>query len=315
VASLLLIDAGAGGVEIEDPAVVVPDGVEVWEGGRPVLRPDTPKGQVRPATATAATAGVTAPDDLLVVRALYPPMFPEESVARVRGALAALGAVGVAARAVPAADWAEAWKSHFRVIKVTSRLVVRPAWEQYQAGPGEVVVSIDPGLAFGTGTHPTTLLCLRLLEEARPAGQRVLDVGTGSGILAIAAALFGAGPVLAVDPDPLAVKAARRNVLANGVGDRVTVELGGAAEALGGPAAAGRTPPWDGALLNVATDLAVAFAAGLRRTVRQWAVVSGYPVGRRSEVAEALTAVGWDEARSTWLSEGGWGAVLVRKSP
>lgn len=121
-------------------------------------------------------------------------------------------------------DWAESWKQHFPVFRV-GRLVVRPSWEAYAAQPEDVVLTLDPGMAFGTGTHATTRLCLEALVDAmqaRPHG-KVLDVGTGSGILAIAAAALGAERVLACDIDPQACRVARDNALANGVAERVAI--------------------------------------------------------------------------------------------
>jgi ribosomal protein L11 methyltransferase len=141
-----------------------------------------------------------------------------------------LSPLGLEVRQVAEEDWAEAWKAHFKPLKVTDRLVIRPPWEEYAAQPGETVITIYPGMAFGTGRHASTLLCLRALEqvwEARPPGAgnpwQVLDVGTGTGILALAAARYGA-EVLAIDLDPEAVAAALENVRLNNLIDRVWVE-------------------------------------------------------------------------------------------
>ena len=121
-------------------------------------------------------------------------------------------------------DWAEAWKAHYHVLPIGRRLVIKPTWETYAPQPDQVVIELDPGLAFGSGLHATTRLCLELLEEHLRPGERVLDVGTGSGILAIAAACLGAAAVVALDNDPEAVRVARENVLLNGVADRVRSE-------------------------------------------------------------------------------------------
>ncbi len=133
-------------------------------------------------------------------------------------------------RVVHEEDWAEAWKGHFPVLRVGRRLVIRPTWREHQAHHGEVVISLDPGMAFGTGLHPTTRLCLAGLETwadaGLVAGAQVLDVGSGSGILAIAAGLFGASSVLAVDTDPLAVEIGRRNAELNRLGHVVQVRRG-----------------------------------------------------------------------------------------
>jgi ribosomal protein L11 methyltransferase len=123
-------------------------------------------------------------------------------------------------------DWANAWKKHYHVLRIGQRIVIKPSWQEHERQPDEVVIELDPGMAFGTGLHPTTRMCLRALEEHLKPGDKVLDLGTGSGILAIAAAKLGAGSVLALDNDPLAVKAARANVRANGVQDLVAVEHG-----------------------------------------------------------------------------------------
>jgi ribosomal protein L11 methyltransferase len=141
-----------------------------------------------------------------------------------------LSPLGLEMRQVAEEDWAEAWKAHFKAQKVTDRLVIRPPWEDYAPSAGEIVVTIYPGMAFGTGRHATTLLCLRALEEVweqdlpeAPNPWQVLDVGTGTGILALAAARLGAG-VLAIDVDPEAVAAALENVRLNGLEARILVE-------------------------------------------------------------------------------------------
>jgi len=126
----------------------------------------------------------------------------------------------LAAAEITDSGWAEKWKEHFHARKVGRRIVIKPSWETFAPGDGEVVVTIDPGQAFGTGTHETTQMCLRFVEdlfEHDPAPRTVLDVGTGTGILGIAAALLGAESVLCIDTDPVAVEVAGNNAEANGV--------------------------------------------------------------------------------------------------
>jgi ribosomal protein L11 methyltransferase len=124
-------------------------------------------------------------------------------------------------------DWAEAWKAGYGVLRIGRRLVVRPTWrDDYAPQPDDLLIELDPGMAFGSGLHPTTRLCLEALEDTVRPGQAVLDVGTGSGILSIAAARLGAARVLALDTDPLAVQIARENVALNRVEAVVQVEVG-----------------------------------------------------------------------------------------
>ena len=124
------------------------------------------------------------------------------------------------------ADWENAWKAHFSLLKVGKRLAIKPSWIDYTAGKNEVVIELDPGLAFGTGYHPTTKMCLEMMEDLVQPGMKVLDLGTGSGILAITAARLGAASVLAIDIDPAAVKAARKNFKASGLGEKVRLLRG-----------------------------------------------------------------------------------------
>ena len=115
-------------------------------------------------------------------------------------------------------DWANAWKEHFHVHRVGNSVVIRPPWQPYEPRPDDVVITLDPGMAFGTGLHPSTQLCLIAAEDLVQAGDRLLDVGTGSGILAIAAMKLGAGRVLGLDVEEVAIQAARTNGEANGIG-------------------------------------------------------------------------------------------------
>ena len=108
-------------------------------------------------------------------------------------------------------DWQSQWRSHFDLLRVGRQLVIKPTWIEYEEQPGDVLIELDPGMAFGTGYHPTTYTCLQALEDLLQPGMAVLDVGTGSGILAITAAKLGASRVVALDIDPQAVRAARQN--------------------------------------------------------------------------------------------------------
>ncbi|TVR68732.1 MAG: 50S ribosomal protein L11 methyltransferase [Sphaerobacteraceae bacterium] len=138
-----------------------------------------------------------------------------------------LGEIGELERAErPEEDWANAWKEHFQVLRIGERFVIRPTWREYEPVAGDLVIDLDPGMAFGTGHHPTTELCLRWMEEVPVAGKRVLDVGAGSGILSIAAILLDAQSVHAVEIDEVAARALRENLDMNRVGESVLVSVG-----------------------------------------------------------------------------------------
>jgi len=170
-----------------------------------------------------------SPDDPLVTVKTFVPS-PDERLKPLYEALWHLGQIRPLpepqVRELKEEEWAETWKAHYEPQHIGRSLVVSPSWQRYLPSDGEVVITLDPGMAFGTGLHPTTRMCLEALEEHLSCGARVLDVGTGSGILAIAAAKLGASAVLALDTDPLAVKIAKENVLANGVGRTVKVKEG-----------------------------------------------------------------------------------------
>lgn len=123
-------------------------------------------------------------------------------------------------------DWANAWKQYHPVQHVGERIVLKPTWREYEPQPHELLIHLDPGMAFGTGQHPSTRLSLLALERHMRAGMRVLDVGTGSGILAILAAKLGACEVLACDVDPVSIEVARENAALNQVADRVRLTVG-----------------------------------------------------------------------------------------
>ena len=205
-------------------------------------------------------------------------------------------------------DWAEAWRAHFSPMNVGRSLVIAPPWETPRA-PGRLVITIEPGRAFGTGQHGTTSGCLQLLEDAlgRCLPARAVDVGTGSGILAVAAARLGVASVLALDSDPDAVAAALANVARNHVADRVRCVLGDAA-----------TLPVEPAPLVVANLLA---AAHLQLAARyaEWvepggALLLGGLLDHEAEaVTRAVVACGFQPRAA--LSVEGWTSLEVTRAP
>ncbi|NOX33151.1 MAG: 50S ribosomal protein L11 methyltransferase [Deltaproteobacteria bacterium] len=114
-------------------------------------------------------------------------------------------------------DWSDAWKAYFEVTKVTDRITIKPAWKSHDAGEGEIVIHLDPGMAFGTGTHPTTAMCIKLIERYLVPDSSFLDIGTGSGILMIAAAKLGARTILGIDNDAVAIEVAQQNLIKNDI--------------------------------------------------------------------------------------------------
>ena len=219
----------------------------------------------------------------------------EASVDRARGDLGHLQAFGLRpigeleTRVVQEEDWADAWKTHFPVLRVGRRLVIRPTWRDHEAAPGDVVLALDPGMAFGTGLHPTTRLCLAALEdladERRVRGARVLDVGSGSGILSVAAGLLGARSVVAVDTDPIAAESTAANAGLNKLDDVIVARRGSVPVA---------DPPFDVVLANLIASLLVDLAAELRQSVAPGGrlIASGIFIDREAEVAGAFEDAG-----------------------
>lgn len=210
-------------------------------------------------------------------------------------------------RPVVEADWADAWKAYFPVLRVGRRLVIRPTWRRHRGAPGDVVLALDPGMAFGTGLHPTTRLCLAALEAAADrgdvAGARVLDVGCGSGILAIAAVRLGAVSVLGVDTDPIAVEATLANARRN--------RLGPAIRARPGSLPSGE-PAHDIVLANLIASVLISLAPELRDELRPGGLLlaSGIFVDREADVAATFERAGLVVAERS--VEGDWVALALR---
>lgn len=205
-------------------------------------------------------------------------------------------------------DWAETWKRGLAPRRVTPRLVVTPSWGDPDARPGDVVVTLDPGMAFGNAEHGTTRGSLRLLDRVLSPGEQVLDVGTGSGILAIAAALLGAREVLALEGDPLACETARENVARNGVAGRVGVVEGWVESG-----SLARSGPFDGVLANLESSVITGLLRGLHASVRGggWLVLSGILEGELD--ALLAHAARWELTPDAEDHDGEWRSVLLRR--
>ena len=209
-------------------------------------------------------------------------------------------------REVREAEWADSWKQYFHTSRIGERFVVKPSWEEYSPQPDDIVLDLDPGMAFGTGTHGTTILCLESIEDMVKPGMTVFDVGAGSGILSIAAAKLGADKVRAVEYDAMATETARQNVAVNGVGLIVEVSRGDLLEGITGQA--------DIIVANLIADLILKLAPALPAHLKPTGcfVGSGIIKERLPDVTNALAQQGLSVTRVTEAGE--WAAVVACRS-
>jgi ribosomal protein L11 methyltransferase len=244
---------------------------------------------------------------------LPPPPDLDGFLEKARGLLersAPSGGARLSWRWQPQEDWETLWRRGLGPRRITHRLVVSPSWEQVAIGPGEILITLDPGMAFGTAEHATTRGCLRILDDLVEPGARVVDVGAGSGILSIAAARLGAEEVLALEMDGMSCETARENVFKNGVNDRVRV-----LELLVAPEEPFPNAPFDGIIANLQSHLLEpllpAFTENL--TPDGWLVLSGILLEERQDMVDiasnhGFSLLGEDE-------EGGWWTGAFRLLP
>lgn len=205
-------------------------------------------------------------------------------------------------------DWANSWKAYYKPLHIGKKMVIVPAWEHYEEQPGEIIVRMDPGMAFGTGSHETTRLVIELLEEVVTPGMRVADVGCGSGILAICAAKLGAAECKAYDIDPVAVRVARENIADSGM-KNVTCEV---SDLLKGVDLSGG--PYDLICANIVADIIIRMAPDVGRYMKDDAILlaSGIITERAEEVIAELEANSLKIVRR--LDDNGWCALVVQKA-
>ncbi len=208
-------------------------------------------------------------------------------------------------RSLSEKDWANEWKQYFHVTHVGESLVIKPSWEEYTPKEGEHVIKIDPGMAFGTGTHHTTNMCMDRLEKVLPANAEVFDVGTGSGILAIAAALLGAKSVKAVDIDAVAVRVARENIADNGLEDKIEVKEGDLLRGTEGQA--------DVIIANIIADIIIMLLKDIPGKLKDDGIflASGIISDRRADVEAAAAEVGMKVDHVD--EKGGWVVMQMSK--
>lgn len=215
-----------------------------------------------------------------------------------------LGRLAFSTQNVDEEEWSTAWKKYYHPTQIGERLVVVPCWEEYVLQEGQVQVTLDPGMAFGTGTHETTRLCMQLLEGGITPGMTMLDVGTGSGILAVTALLLGAESAIGIDIDQLAVKVAQENADLNNVGDKITLFCGDLVEKISGT--------FDVICANIVADVIIRLSKDVTKFMHKDSVliVSGIIDERSEEVLAALAQANLQV--TTQLEENGWVAALLR---
>ena len=205
-------------------------------------------------------------------------------------------------------DWANAWKKDYKTLHIGNRTVINPPWITYEPQNDEIVVQMDPGMAFGTGTHETTRLVIRIMQDVIKGGERVLDVGTGSGILSICASKLGAKECFAYDIDPVAVKVARENAKDDGC-DNITV---GVSDLLAGVDLSGGK--YDFCVANIVADIIIRMMPDISDYLEDGAplILSGIIDQRADEVRDAVRAAGFRIVREE--QENDWLAIMARRS-
>ena len=204
-------------------------------------------------------------------------------------------------------DWANSWKAYYKPIKIGERLVIVPAWEKYTPAEGELIVRMDPGLAFGTGTHETTRLVIKLLETYTKEGCRMLDVGTGSGILAICASKLGAGECRAYDIDPMAVRVANENIKDSGL-PNITCEVSDLLRQVD------KSKPYDLICANIVADIIIRMTPDVGDLMHKDTVLlaSGIILERSDDVVACFEKYGFRIVER--LEENGWCGLAVMKA-
>lgn len=215
-----------------------------------------------------------------------------------------LGTLEITKEVIDDEDWMNSYKDHFKTIDLTEHIIVKPSWEEVPVGNTKQVLELDPGMAFGTGDHETTSMCAVLMDEVGCQGKDVLDVGTGSGILAIAADLLGANEILGVDIDPIAVEVAIENGKINNCGDNVKFIEGDLTKGIDFKA--------DIVVANLMAEMVVMLTKAVKNHMKPGAVFisSGILVEKKDMVIEALKEVGLEPIKV--IDKGDWSAIAAR---
>ena len=293
--SNILHEAGASGVVIEDSSELTKERIDQF-GEIYALNPaDFPKNGVILKAYLSATS------------------FLAETVEEIKLAIENLvnfdiniGDNVVTISEVNEEDWATAWKQYYHPVKVSERFTIVPTWEEYTpVSTDELIIELDPGMAFGTGTHPTTVMCLQALEKVVVEGNEVVDIGTGSGVLSIGAALLGAKHVHALDLDHVAVTAARENIELNKVEKTVDVVHGNLLDTVKEPA--------DVVVANILAEIIMSFTDDAFTIVKPGGlyVTSGIIGAKKEDVKQALIASGFAIEEVLMMED--WVAIIARR--
>ncbi len=236
----------------------------------------------------------------------------EEKIAKLKNRMEELPSFGleigraeISSSEMEQEDWEEGWKQYFKTFHATEKMVIHPIWEEYVAKDGEVVIDMDPGMAFGTGEHETTAMCIQLLEETLREKDDVLDIGCGSGILSIAGKKLGAAKVEAIDLDPVAVRVAKENIAYNRLSDEIIVKEGNLTEKVSGT--------YDIVVANIMADVILILLDTVSDYMKKDGIfiASGIINEKMEEILRAMEQRGFSVVKT--LRKGEWNALVAKR--
>ncbi|MGE7605477.1 50S ribosomal protein L11 methyltransferase [Peribacillus frigoritolerans] len=294
--SNILHEAGASGVVIEDPLELVKERENVF-GEIYHLNPDD------------------YPNEGVVIKAYLPVnSFLGDTIDAIKESInnlllfdIDLGKNVVSISEVNEEEWATAWKKYYNPVKISERFTIVPTWEDYTpVSSDELIIELDPGMAFGTGTHPTTVMCIQALERTVTPGDLVVDVGTGSGVLSIAAALLDAKRIQSLDLDEVAVQSAKQNVEINNVQDKVSVSQGNLLD--------GVNEQTDIVVANILAEVIMRFTDDVAKVVKPggYFIASGIIQTKKQDVKEAIIASGFTVEETILMED--WVAIIAKRN-
>jgi ribosomal protein L11 methyltransferase len=293
--SNILHEAGASGVVIEDPNDLTKDREQVF-GEIYQLNPGD------------------YPEEGVIIKAYLPlNSFLGEAVEEIKEAISNLvsfdidiGHNKVTISEINEEEWASAWKKYYNPVKISEKFTIVPTWETYEkVSSDELIIELDPGMAFGTGTHPTTVMCIQALENTVKPGDSVIDVGTGSGVLSIAAALLGASNIHAYDLDEIAVKTARLNVKLNKVNNAITVSQNNLLNDI--------TDPADVIVANILAEIILRFVSDAFKLVKPggYFITAGIIQQKKQDVKSALLEAGFEIEETLTMED--WVSFIAKR--